>query len=192
MTDRPLPRRGALVRRLLTYRRCEGASAAIEFAAVVPMVIAIVLATLQIAVIYTAQSFLEAGTEAAARSVLTNQAYSLTQAQFNTQVCSYLSSFMDCSKLVVQLQPINCTSSQTTAQCITSLTPQPDSTGNYTQPTTFNPGAPSTKMALVVLYPWPVVGGPLGLNFGSGSWNYHLLSATQVFQIELCTNTTGC
>jgi hypothetical protein len=39
-------------------------------------------------------------------------------------------------------------------------------------------------MLLVVMYPWPVYGGPLGLNFANLGNGAMLMSSTQVFRIE--------
>ncbi len=39
-------------------------------------------------------------------------------------------------------------------------------------------------MLLVVMYPWPVYGGPLGLNFSNMGNGKMLMTSTQVFRIE--------
>ena len=39
-------------------------------------------------------------------------------------------------------------------------------------------------MLLVVMYPWPVYGGPLGLNFANMGNGKMLMTSTQVFRIE--------
>ncbi len=39
-------------------------------------------------------------------------------------------------------------------------------------------------MLLVVMYPWPVYGGPLGLNFANLGSGQMLMTSTQVFRIE--------
>jgi TadE-like protein len=183
---------GSVARLLAKYRVCERASTAIEFAFVVPILVAILLATLQVSVIYIAQSYLEAITETAERIVLTNNAYSLTQAQFQSQLCANVTALFNCNNLIVQLEPVNCQSSMTAAQCIASLTPQFDSHGNLINPTTFNPGSPQTKMILIVMYEWPVVGGPLGLSFANVGNGDFLLASTQVFYIEPCTTSNSC
>ena len=45
-------------------------------------------------------------------------------------------------------------------------------------------GSPGTDMLLVVLYQWPVYGGPLGLNFSNLAGGKLLMTSTQVFRIE--------
>lgn len=176
------------------YCASDEATTAVEFAFVAPMIVAILLAAFQIAVIYTAQSYLEAVTEDAERIVLTNNAYNLTQAQFKAAVCQNVQAMFNCNNIIVQLQPVPaCTAPSTTAQCMANLMPQFDASGNLKNPTTFNPGSPQTKMVLTVMYQWPVVSGPLGLTFSNLGNGAYLLASTQVFQIELCTNSSnGC
>ncbi len=180
--------RGAFAHLLARYRVCEHATTAIEFAFVAPMMVAIILATLQVAVIYTAQSYLEAITESAMRTVMTNNAYNLTQAQFKTQICSTVTALFNCNSLIVQLgaAPANSAS-------MAAAMPQFNSSGALINPTTYNPGSPMTKMMLVVMYQWPVVSGPLGLTFSNVGNGTFLLTSTEVFYIEPCTNaTTQC
>ena len=64
--------------RLQRYLGCARGVTAIEFAFVAPLVIAILIAALQIATLFIAQSYLEAVTETAKRLVLTNTAASNT------------------------------------------------------------------------------------------------------------------
>ena len=178
----------ALARRFACPWTCERGATAIEFAFVAPMVMAILVAIAQISVVYIAQSYLETVTEQAMRIVLTNQSYTLTQAQFNSAICAKVTALFNCNNLIVNLQPIT----TTTAAGVTSSLPQFDSNGNLTTPTSFNPGNAADKMLLVVMYQWPVFGGPFGLtlaNMGNGS---RLLVSTEVFYKEPCLNAAGC
>ena len=47
-----------------------------------------------------------------------------------------------------------------------------------------NSAVSGTDMLLVVMYPWPVYGGPLGLNFANMGNGKMLMTSTQVFRIE--------
>jgi Flp pilus assembly protein TadG len=181
------PFRRAVALRIARYRGCESATTAIEFAFVAPIIVAILLATMQVAVIYTAQSYLDAVTEKAMRVVLTNQAYALTQSQFKAQVCANVTALFNCNNLIVQLGP-----APANAAAMAAAMPQFNANGALASPTTFNPGAPNTKMLLTVMYQWPVVGGPLGLTFANLGNGAHLLTSNQVFYVEPCTNTSGC
>ena len=165
------------------FARDEKASPTVEFALVGPMFLAIVLATLQAATIFLIKAYFETAAEAAARIVLTNQTEAMTTSQFKTQVCTQLTALFNCSQVVVQLTPL-----PTGTTNLTSLLPQFDSQGNLIGTPTVdvgaNAGAAGTDMLLVVMYPWTVYGGPLGLNFANMGNGSMLLSSTQVFRVE--------
>lgn len=172
----------AASRNLARFWRCDSGVNAIEFAFVVPMIIAIVLATAQIAVIFIAQSYLEALAEQAMRIVLTNQANALTQSQFNSAICTHITALFKCNNLIVELEQ-----APTSVATMSSALPQFDSSGNLVNPTTFQIVPAPNKMLLVVMYQWPVIAGPVGMLFGGlGNGNF-LLVSTHVFQIEPST-----
>jgi TadE-like protein len=158
-------------------------SPAVEFALVFPIFIGVVLATLQAGTIFLAKAFFESGAEQAARVVLTNQTESLTVAQFKAEICNQLTALFNCSQLTVELQPL-----PTGATNLNALLPTFDSHGNIvgTPPVDVgaNAGAAGTDMLLVVMYPWPVYGGPLGLNFSNLGNGKMLMTSTQVFRVE--------
>jgi Flp pilus assembly protein TadG len=166
----------AMSRRFL---RCERGSPAIEFAALAPVIVAVILATLQVAVIFLAKAYLETATEAASRFVMTNQSNSLSQAQFKTQLCNNISALFTCAKLIVELQQAPSTASQMSAAM-----PQFDANGTLTTPARYSIASAPAKMMLIVMYQWPVFGGPLGLNFANMGNGTLLMSSTQIFQIE--------
>ena len=161
----------------------ECGSPAVEFALVYPIFIAIVLATLQAASIFLVKAFFESAAEEAARIVLTNQTESLTVAQFQTEICNQLTALFTCSQVIVELEPLPAGTTN-----LSSLLPQFNSDGTLasTPPVDVggSAGAAGTDMLLVVMYPWPVYGGPLGLNFANVGSGQMLLSSTQVFRIE--------
>jgi Flp pilus assembly protein TadG len=163
--------------------RDEAGSPAVEFALVFPIFIGVVLATLQAGSIFLAKAFFESGAEAAARVVLTNQTSSLTAAQFKTEICNQLTALFNCGQVTVELEPM-----PTGTTNISTLLPTFDSHGNLVGTPTVdvgaNAGAAGTDMLLVVMYPWPVYGGPLGLNFSNMGNGKMLMTSTQVFRIE--------
>jgi Flp pilus assembly protein TadG len=165
------------------FVRHEGASPTVEFALVAPMFFAIVLATLQAATIFLVKAFFESSAEQGARVVLTNQTLSMTASQFQTQICNQLTALFNCSQVTVQLTPL-----QAGTTNLASLLPQFDSSGNLIGTPAVNVGANAggagTDMLLVVMYPWPVYGGPLGLNFANLGNGKMLMTSTQVFRIE--------
>jgi Flp pilus assembly protein TadG len=170
-------------RRGRTFARNEGASPAIEFALVFPVFLGVVLATLQAATIFLVEAFFESATEQAARVVLTNQTGSLTTTQFQTEVCNQLTALFTCAQVIVELEPLPAGTTN-----LSSLLPKFNANGTLasTPPVDVGAaaGAAGADMLLVVMYPWPVYGGPLGLNFANLGNGKMLMSSTQVFRIE--------
>jgi Flp pilus assembly protein TadG len=161
----------------------EAGSPAVEFALVFPIFVAVVLATLQAGSIFLVKAFFESGAETAARVVLTNQTGTLTAAQFQTEICNQLTALFDCGQVTVELEPVPAGTTN-----INALLPTFDSNGNVVGAPTVDVGASAgtagTDMLLVVMYPWPVYGGPLGLNFSNLGNGKMLMTSTQVFRIE--------
>jgi Flp pilus assembly protein TadG len=161
----------------------EAGSPAVEFALVSPIFIGVVLATLQAGSIFLVKAFFESGAEQAARVVLTNQTGTLTAAQFQTEICNQLTALFTCGQVTVELEPMPAGTTN-----VSTLLPTFDSNGNLvgTPPVDVgaNAGAAGTDMLLVVMYPWPVYGGPLGLNFSTLGNGKMLMTSTQVFRIE--------
>jgi Flp pilus assembly protein TadG len=173
----------SFARRARSFADARAATAAIEFAIIAPMLIGICLATLQAAAIFLVSAFFETAAESAARVVLTNQTGTLTAAQFKTEVCNQLTGMFDCSQVTVELEPVPPGTTN-----LASLLPQFNSNGQLQGSPTVdvgsNAGTPGTDMLLVVMYPWPVFGGPLGLNFSNLGNGQFLMVSTQVFRIE--------
>ena len=161
----------------------ETGTPAVEFAMVFPIFLGIVLATLQAATINLVKAFFESTAEQAARTVLTNQVGSLTASQFQTEICKDLTALFDCSEVTVELEPLPAGTTN-----LASLLPTFDATGKVVGSPTVDVGVnaavPGTDMLLVVMYPWPVYGGPLGLNFANLGNGKMLMTSTQVFRIE--------
>ena len=165
------------------FARDERGSPVVEFALVAPLFFGIALATLQTGTIFLVKAFFESAAEEGARVVLTNKTGSMTPAQFQAQICAELTALFDCSQVVVQLTPLPAGTTN-----LVSLLPQFDSKGNLIGTPTVdvgaNAGASGTDMLLVVMYPWPVYGGPLGLNFATLGNGKMLMASTQVFRVE--------
>ena len=155
------------------------ASPAVEFALIAPVFVALLLASLQAGVIFLAKAYLESVAETGARTVLSGQAGSMTQAQFQTAICAEVSALFNCGQLIVQLEPL-----PSTATSLSTFIPQFNPDGTLTSPTAFAPGAGGQNMVLIVAYQWPVYGGPLGLNFSTLGNGTLLMMSTQVFRIE--------
>ena len=157
--------------------RQDGGPAA-EFALVAPIFIVVIYATVQCAIIYICNAYLETGAEAAARQVLTNQSTSLTLAQFKSAVCNNLPALFNCTGLMVGLQPATSITSISTAAPNFNTDGTLNSTLPYVQPTAGQIGV------LQVMYQWPVIGLPLGWNFANLGNGTYLMMSTQVFKVE--------
>ena len=161
------------------FRASESGSPAIEFALVSPIIIALLFSMVQVSVIFLAKFYLEAAAEAGARLVLTNQVNGMTQAQFQTAICGEITALFTCGNIIVQLEQ-----APSSAAGMATAMPQFNAKGTLTNPTTFSLAPSPSKMMLVVMYQWPVFGGPLGLNFATLGNGTLLMVSTQVFQIE--------
>ena len=157
----------------------ERATSAIEFVVAAPIIIAIILCTLQAGIVFVAKAYLETGAEQAARDVLDNKGSSWSQAQFNTDVCNQLSALFTCGSLIIQLGQL-----PESATSLTPYMPQFNADGSLQNPTSYTAGTSGEIMLLTVMYEWPVYGGPLGLNWGSFSNGTMLMTATQIFRVE--------
>lgn len=157
--------------------RQDGGPAA-EFALVAPIFIVVVYATVQCAIIYICNAYLETGAEAAARQVLTNQSTSLTAAQFKTAVCNNLPALFNCASVMVGLQPA------TSMTSIATAAPAFNSDGTLTNSLPYVQPQPSQIGVLQVMYQWPVIGLPLGFSFANLGNGTYLMMSTQVFRVE--------
>lgn len=182
--QKAVPRRG--MRSFARFFHETEGGVAIEFAFIAAPFIALVLATLQVGLIYFAQQALETDVEASARQVLTGQALAagLTQAQFANVVCANSPGLFTCgtnnSNFMIDLQPApSFASANVSAPTLTF-----NSNGTVSNTWQYNLGAPGQIMVMRVMYMWPVFLGPLGLNFVNVSNGTHLLMSTAVFRNE--------
>lgn len=167
-------RRGAL-RRLIADA---AGAVAIEFAFLLPMLVALTVGGIQAGIIFFGQTELSRITNIASRSVMLGNASSLTAAQFHTSLCANIAAIFDCSGLMVSLAP------QTSCASITTTPPTLayDAHGNVTNTFIYNPGTYGDIMVLQVMYLMPVVSGPL-FSFSTSNGQVQLVS-TLVFKNE--------
>ena len=167
---------------LALFVRRQNGAAAIEFALVAAPTIALVLAILQIGLVYFAEAALETTVEDTARLVLTGQAQSegLTQSQFGQALCNKSPGLFTCSNFMINLQPAASFATINTAAPTLTF----DSNGNVTNTWQYNPGNPGDIMVMQVMYQWPVFLGPLGFNLSNLSNGTRLLMSTAVFRNE--------
>ena len=166
-------------RRAAAFATRQDGGPAVEFALVAPILIVVIFATVQCAIIYFCNASLETVTEETARLVLTNQSTSLTAAQFKTAVCNNLPTFFTCSGVMVGLQPA------TSITSISTAAPTFKSDGTLANSLPYQQPTPGQIGVLQVVYQWPVIGLPLGWNFANLGNGTYLMMSTQVFRVEL-------
>lgn len=169
---------GAALRR--TARRWladSAATAAVEFAMIAPLLIALTLGAIQLGLIFFGTSELERITQKSARNVMLGGAQGMSSGQFQSAVCANVVILFDCSGLMISLSPA-------TSAAAPIATPQLtfDANGNVTNTFPFNPGASSSTMVLQVLYRLPVLAGPM-FTFANSNGDI-LLTSTAVFVNE--------
>ncbi|QSR18106.1 TadE/TadG family type IV pilus assembly protein [Novosphingobium sp. KA1] len=154
----------------------------IEFAIVAPVFLAVLVAILQVALVYLAQDGLEGATETASRLLATGQAQQagMNAAQFQTAACSSLPSYMNCSGLMVDVRTASSFSSADTGMPVLTY----DSNGNVTTSFAYTPGGQAAIVVVRFMYLWPTSSGPLGFNISNQPGGKRLLLATSVFKSE--------
>jgi Flp pilus assembly protein TadG len=170
--------RGALKRLL----RDDSGAPAIEFAIIAPALLAVIIAVLQIAIVFLAQGGLETGAEGASRLLMTGQAQQsgMTQAQFKTAACNSLPPYLKCANLMVDVT----TASSYSGAATSAPTLTYDKDGNITNNFSFSPGTQGAIVVVRLMYLWPVAPAPLGFNLSNQPNNKRLLIATSVLKSE--------
>jgi|HubBroStandDraft_1064217.scaffolds.fasta_scaffold20573_2 Flp pilus assembly protein TadG len=164
------------------FIRDERAATAVEFSLLVAPLMFLILASLQLSIIFFAGSVLQSAATSAGRQLMTGvvQDANDTQSQFNTVVCNNAPVLFTCSNIMVDVESASSYSSISTA----SLTPTYDSNGNITNTWSYVPGGPGDIVILRVMYSWPVVAGALLPGLANQSNGNRLLVATSVFKNE--------
>ena len=168
--------------------RGEGGAAVIEFALISAPFVALMIAILQVGLIYFAQEALESAVEETARLVLTGQApaaggamtASQAQAQFATALCNNSPGLFNCGGFMIDLQPATSFANAN----VSAPTLTYDANGNVTNTWQYNPGVPGSIMVMRVMYQWPVFLGPLGFSLSNLPNNLLLMMSTSVFRNE--------
>lgn len=172
-------RRGRAGRGPGLLRDSRGA-AMLEFGFVAVPLIALLLATIETALIAFSQQAIETSTETAARLIMTGQTQKAgtTQQQFHDAACATLPSYLSCSKLIVDVQKATSFSAvNLSAPAITY-----DSNGNPI--TSYNIGSGGDIVIVRLMYLWPVSTGPINLSLANAGNGNHLLIGTNVAKTE--------
>jgi Flp pilus assembly protein TadG len=174
------PRRFA--RGVIGIGRDTRAAVALEFALVAPMLIALILAILNTALIFLAQQGLETTAENGGRLIMTGQAQqgSLTQAQFKTAACASLPPFLQCSRLYIDVTAVTSFSDAT----LSAPTFTYDKNGNVTNSFSYSTGARGGIAVVRLMYLWPTSNGPFGLTLVNQTGGNRMLMSSSVLKTE--------
>ncbi len=166
---------------VLEMLRDTGAATALEFAILSIPLIALILFSLQLAIVSFYDQALQTAAEQAARQLMTGSAQdsSLSQSQFKNVVCAKASLFT-CSGLMVDVQSASAFSQIDTS----SLAPTYNSSGAVTSSWNYSPGAAGDIVIMRVMYGWPIVGGPFAFGLANQPNGTFLMVATAVFKNE--------
>jgi Flp pilus assembly protein TadG len=170
--------------RLREIMRDTCGATAVEFAIVAAPFFALLIAILATSLLYFAQQALETTVEAAARLVTTGQAQQngWTAAQYKAQVCKQVLPFLNCSKLMIDVETVKSFSTADTSPPKITY----DAAGNPVLP--YQAGGAGDIVIVRVMYLWPLPTGPLGFDLSNQPGNNRLLVATSVAQTEPYTS----
>ena len=156
-------------------RRQDGATA-IEFGLVLLPFLAILLMTMETALVFFAQQTLETAVADSSRLIMTGQAKTFDAAKFKTAVCDRVVALFDCSgNMYVDVQ---------TASSFSTIdsTIQTDSSGK--PKTSYKPGGTGEISIVRLIYKWPIVSPLTQPYLASGTGGTRMLIATAAFRNE--------
>jgi Flp pilus assembly protein TadG len=169
-------------RRLLTLRRDERAATAVEFAMLLTPLVGLILASLQLSLIFYSGQLLQTAAISASRELMTgaDQQAHVTQAGYHTNVCKFAPLLFTCANIMVDVESASSYSAISTATPTLTY----DVNGNVTNTFGYSTGNPGDIVIVRVMYNWPVVASPLMPGLANQSNGSHLLIATSVFKTE--------
>ncbi len=159
------------------WRDDHRAASAVEFALLAPIVIALVLGTLMVGMLFFAKSEMDLVTEKTAREVMTGQV--TTSTQLKSALCANTSGLFNCNNFMVNLQSYSTLASMQTA----SPTLTYNSGGGVSNTWAANFGSVGSIMVMQVMYQYPTIAGPL-FSFATQSNGSNLMISTAVFVNE--------
>jgi Flp pilus assembly protein TadG len=175
----------ARLKRLRKLAADERAATAVEFALLVAPLVGLILASLQLSIIFFAGQTLQSIATLTGRQLMTgaDQQAGLTQAQFQTAVttaCTNAGAPLSCSNIMVDVESATSYSTLNTAP----LVPTYNAAGQVTNTFAYSPGGPGDIVIVRLMYNWPVIGSPLLPGLANQPNGDRLLVATSVLKIE--------
>jgi Flp pilus assembly protein TadG len=164
---------------LRRFRRNRKGAAALEFALVAPIFLALLFAILETALMFFAGQVLENVTQDSARMVLTGQAQnaSYTQTQFANYVCTKVPALFTCANISIDVQSYS-------SFAAIPMSSQIDGGGNFINNMQYAPGGSGAIVVVRLFYQWPLFVTGLGYNIANLTGSKRLLVGTAVFQNE--------
>lgn len=172
---------GSRVRRPRLAADRRGATA-VEFGLLAAPFLAMILASLQLSMIFFAGQILQTAAITAGRQLMTgaDQNAGLTQAQFQSAVCAAAPIIFNCNNIMVDVESAGAYSSINTAPLTLTYNPN----GTVANSFAYSPGGPGDVVIVRVMYDWPVFGGPLALGLANQGNGDHLLVGATVLKNE--------
>jgi Flp pilus assembly protein TadG len=163
------------------YLKNNDGVAAIEFALVATPFVFMIIGIIEMALMFTSQSLLEASTTTAARQIRTGQIQQAggdMQGTFRTLVCDFADVLIPCDS--IQFQVVNIDSFQDAEDF-----PPPtfDEDGNL-EDQTFDPGGASDIVMIRAVYRYPIVTPLMAPVLNNDSNGNRLMMSTIVLQTE--------
>ncbi len=161
----------------------QGATA-VEFALIAPAFLAMLFAVIQSTLFLFAQETLQNAAVQGGRLFMTGKAQTtgsngLSQTQFANDICPMISAVFTCANL-----QINVSAYSSFGSASTSAPALYDSNGNPITSGTYNPGTQGEIMVVQLVYPWPIIGIPLGSLFSNTGYGTTTMMGISAFRVE--------
>ena len=164
------------------FGRDSSGASALEFALVATPLILLLLAVLEVGVVYFANFQLEAATAKGARLIRTGQAQSqnFDAAKFKTEVCKHLSAPVTCGGLKLDVRHYS-----SFGGAGANLTNPIDANGNLKTNFTYDPGVGGDVVVVRAFYEWALIAKlPKDIALSNMANGDRLLVATVAFRNE--------
>ncbi len=170
-----------LRRNVCRFAAARQGATAVEFALIAPAFLALLFAILETTLFLFAQATLQNAAVEAGRLFMTGQAQTAgtTQTQFQNEVCPMLSALFTCSNL-----QINVSAYSSFSGANTSAPSLYDSSGNLITTGTYSPGTPGEVMVVQIVYPWKIIGIPLGSVLSNTGYGTTEIMGVTAFRVE--------
>jgi len=161
------------------FHRADRGATAVEFALIAPAFVATLVALLQTCLFLFAQMALQNAAVQAGRYFMTGQAQngSWTASTVTNLVCpQYL---FTCANLILIVQNY-----ASFAAANTSAPALYNANGQLLNNWAYDPGSPGDVMVVQIVYPWSVIGGPLGFTLANLPNNGAEIMGVSAFRVE--------